>query len=145
MIRAALMACAFLTAAYVGAAAQTAVGGATVVPNDGSTLYRITEGVFIIEPEQVVDLTDRKLIFSFGPYEKNGEIYIGCRVGSGFLPNCTTGKVIDLKKGCISGSCYNTVWDKKDFKDAERCVIDIIRIDFPKGGKASGMFRLDCF
>lgn len=137
----------FLCLALVsGAAAQlTPTPGATVVPLDGSQLYRIEEGLFQIQQNQTVDITDRSILFTIG-YDKRRDQTL-CMVNGNSNP-CVTGARIGFQSGVVAsggGTYYTKGIKAKDFEDKEQCFIDVVSIKKVKGAPIIGTFRLSCF
>lgn len=134
-----------LLAVSVGSAAagQTAkiskTTGATVIPVDPSTLYRVDEGVFQLREGQSVDLTDKRLMFTFGIQKcRDGKPCAWCRFRWRAF-DCQASDHFDFKSG--RQYHYQT---RKMFAETSECFLDIVSITIVRGAPATGVFRLFC-
>lgn len=99
-------------------------------------LYRVDEGIFDIKLGDVIDLTDRKVIFSF-PVRRNARAELKTKrinidINSrGFYLDI--GKRLDIKD-----------YFREIFKDKDECYIDLIGVANPKGAPAIATLRFHC-
>lgn len=102
-------------------------------------LHRVDEGVFQLKLGQSIDLTDRKVLFTFRGFFRDNEqsrkdkhIYVYI---NGDSKHIHQGDRIDLKKHKKT---------HKYFEGNEECFIDYVDLIAPKGAPAVGTFRLHC-
>lgn len=112
--------------------AQTA-NNATLESVDGSTLYRVEEGVFQLREGGVIDLTDRALLMAFRIGRRCPEVLV-----NGNDACIEVGKRFDLKWRHAPFHLDNL------FSDKRRCFLDVVAITSPKGADATATFRLHC-
>lgn len=143
-MRHAFLAALFSLVLTAAASAQTIAPspGATVIPNDGATLFQVTEGVFVIEELQTVDLTPDNVLFNFAVQRDNdGRVVCGV---NGEYDTCFQGARIDFKMGRDANGNRISRFDEERFAAYDRCHLDVVAINVPTGAPATGSFRLIC-
>lgn len=101
--------------------------------------FRVEQGVFELKQGQSIDLTDRKVLFTFRDFYGMGERFRKEKNISVYV----SGKSYGIRPG-----------DRIDFKDQrhlskyfegnEQCFLDYVSLIAPKGASAVGTFRLHC-
>ena len=107
--------------------------GATIVPMTGAPLYRVESGLFQIQENQVVDLTDRKVTFRFKGNRRRKANRIQVFLNGTTKHVLSPGQRLDLRKQL-----------KDTFADRKACFIDWIKSANPRGAPAVAIFRLHC-
>lgn len=101
---------------------------ATIIPLSGAPSYRVGSGLFQVKEDQVVDLTDRKVLFKFKFISNVIYLYLNGRP----MPS-DTGARVNLRQ-----LVPNT------FSDRKTCTLDVIKATSPRGTKGAAVFRLHC-
>ena len=102
-------------------------------------LYRVDGGIFDFKVGEVMDLTDRKVLFSFPATDNsNTRKYLEERKEPCFHINSQTfcrklGTRLDIKS-----------YFSKIFKDKDTCFLDVIGLTLPKGAPAIATLRFYC-
>ena len=128
----ALAALALVAAAPGGPDVAPCKDGATIVPLNGAPLYRAESGLFQLQEDQVMDLTDRMVVFKF---KRANQIHLSLYF-NGLPALVEKGQRIDLTKWT------GTVGDA--FSDRKACFIDWIRSAKPRGAPEVAVFRFHC-
>ena len=113
--------------------AQKLPAGATPVPP--AEFYRVDEGVFALRPGMSIDLTDRKILLTFGTDTRSfarGQFKV---LINGKTELLNVGERVDLKR---ERSTQGAVADKAE------CFLDVVSFVTPKGAPATATFRLNC-
>lgn len=104
-------------------------------------LYRVDEGLFDIKLGEVLDLTDRKVLFSFPAQSddnkreyirKNQAIKLSINSGPAYIE---VGKRLDLKRMGETRAIFD---------DKSECYMDLIGLAIPKGAPVIATFRFQC-
>lgn len=129
-----LLACVLVLISISSAFAEQKFKQAVLHEVKAAELYRVEEGVFQLKNGQSMDLTDRKVLFTFREVmpKRNDRISVSV---NGAREVLKLGDRVDLKK--LRGTA-------KYFEGNEECFVDFFKLLVPKGAAAIASFRLYC-
>jgi len=103
-----------------------------------ATLMRVDDGVFSLQYQGTIDLTEKRVLLAFPPQKndirnwQSGSFYITI---NGESNRVRIGNRIDLKRNRST---------REFVKDRDVCILDVTNFIAPKGSPAVATFRLYC-
>lgn len=111
----------------------------SAIASDNAKLFMVKEGVFDLEIGTSIDLTDRKVLFTFAggwnyKLKTLKQQHIAVKI-NGQTESMRNGDRFDFKR-----------YHRTDaiFQDTSKCFIDLVKVIVPKGGRAVATFRFHC-